>query len=202
VTFFSQKSFVWVVKWWKICLKQIADVGGGCFTPSQIADVGGGCFTPSQIASSRERMALGDPISSPNSSHGMNPLTIVTKFGYSVTKCSQTFPMKWILCDCCTQNLRLFWCNLVPKCCQIPPVKWICWPYYTQPLRVYFVTISDKVSPNSSLNIECGVTITHRAWGLFFMQISDTICYPIPPSKWNWQQSLDTKIEGYFLGKN
>lgn len=42
----------------------------------------------------RERMALSDPILSPNSSHGMNPLTIVTKFGYLVTKCSQIFPMK------------------------------------------------------------------------------------------------------------
>jgi len=35
------------------------------------------------------------------------------------------------------------------------------------------------------------------------MQISYPICYPIPPTKGNWQQSqsLDTKIEGYFLGK-
>jgi hypothetical protein len=41
-----------------------------------------------------ERMALSDPILLPNSSHGVNPLTIVTKFGYLVTKCSQNFPMK------------------------------------------------------------------------------------------------------------
>jgi hypothetical protein len=131
-----------------------------------------GALTPVKLLP-HERMALSDPtISSPNSSHGMNPLTIVIKFGYLVTKCSQIFPMNWVLCECCTQNLRLFWCNLVPKCCQIPPVKWIWWPYYTQPLRVYFVTISDKVSPNSSLNMNVVWPLHTELEGYFLCKLA------------------------------
>jgi hypothetical protein len=86
----------------------------------------------------RERMALSDPISLPNSSHGMNPLTIVTKFGYLVTKCTQIFPMKRVLCDCCTQNLE-----------------------------VILMQFSAQVLPNSSCEMN-SVTILHTTFeGLF-----------------------------------